>query len=180
MVLAPLHQGRPWIGKDELPGYEQDQDINEARKILEQAAALCAADMRRCCRPACEWAIGGTCRGSCHYHLPQANGRAHSGETEACSGTPPTRGSELGSAKCVEAHPALPLLTIRDRDGSPSDASAMSPRWAKVRLPKPCMPDGMTLRRYFLAIRSWSRKRSRGAVGTAQAPLPFVLGSSLH
>src|SRR5262245_16694499 len=27
MVLAPLHQGRPWIRKDELPGYEQDQDI---------------------------------------------------------------------------------------------------------------------------------------------------------
>src|SRR5262245_60588226 len=108
MVLVPLHQGRPWIRKDELPGYEQDQDIYEAWQILEQAAALCAADMRRCCRPACEWAIGGTCRGSCHYRLPQANARAHYRETEACSGTPPTRVSELGSARCVGLKPIAP------------------------------------------------------------------------
>src|SRR5215475_15688287 len=145
MVLAPLHQGRPWIRKDELPGYEQNQDIYEARQILEQAAALCAADMRRCCRPACEWAIGGTCRGSCHYRLPQANGRAHSGETKACLGTPSNASKRTWFRKMRWQS----LLTIRDRDGSPPNSSAMSPRWAKVRLPKPRMPVGMTLRSIF-------------------------------
>src|SRR5262245_22535879 len=106
MVLIPLHQSCPWIGKDELPGNEENQNIYEARQVLEQAAACSTADMRR--SPACEWAISGTCRGSCHYRLPQANGRARSRETEACSGTPPTRVSELGSARCVGLKPIAP------------------------------------------------------------------------
>src|SRR5262245_65852055 len=78
MVLAPLYQGCPWIGKDELSSYEQNQNIYEARQVLEQAATFSSADMRRS-RPACEWAISSTCRGSCHCRLPRRHGPA-----EAC------------------------------------------------------------------------------------------------
>src|SRR5262249_55729307 len=86
MVLAPLHQSCPGIGKDELPGYEQNQNIYEARQVLEEAAAFNIAHMRRS-RPACEWAISGACRGSCHCRLPRRHGHAFygNGSMRACS-----------------------------------------------------------------------------------------------
>jgi len=67
VIFAPLHQGRPRVGKDELAGNEENQDIHEARQVPEEAG-IRTSDMR-CSRPACEFAIGGTCGVSCHYRL---------------------------------------------------------------------------------------------------------------
>jgi len=54
MVLSPLHQGCPWIGKDELTGNEENQDISKARDVLEWVALHVEL---RCSRPAREGAI---------------------------------------------------------------------------------------------------------------------------